>query len=450
VFFLVPSIKSYVIAIIAVSISAILLDSSMVFWSYYGIPVFTLPFSVVTLTFIYVLRLLQFPLIPKFIKKTPEETLDYYCSNVLRYKGSERTIFLPFSGRWSVWQGFSGKWTHHGCWKYAYDFIINDDNSKSYRNKGQNIEDYYAYRKPVLSPSRGRVVKVINNLPDNPIGQVDKTNNWGNLIIYQDYRGYFVEISHFASDSVRIKEGDWVERGTLLGLCGNSGYSPQPHIHVQVQLTEEVGACTLPFSFVSYASEGHFYSNNLPEENEVIETIYDNKELDIKTSFILDDTYTYDVIRDDRIIDTITLTVKMALDGTFYFDTGNGKLYFGKHEGTFYFYRVDGNDKYLKLFFLALPRLPLTFKDNMKWEDYIPIGLLLTGFKRTFTQFLTSFHTGFVKTRSMHTFKSKNLVEGSLPTKTLGRNQYVAVKFDDQVGFKTITVGNLSMERCEK
>ena len=56
-------------------------------------------------------------------------------------------------------------------------------------------------------------------------------------------------------------------------MCGNSGYSPQPHIHIQVQATEEIGSQTIPFSFFGYTISGKFYANNLPEENEIIESL---------------------------------------------------------------------------------------------------------------------------------------------------------------------------------
>ena len=50
-----------------------------------------------------------------------------------------------------------------------------------------------------------------------------------------------------------MKPGEWVERGAVLGLCGNSGYSPQPHIHVQVQASDSPEAAT----FADSASWAH-------------------------------------------------------------------------------------------------------------------------------------------------------------------------------------------------
>ena len=58
--YLVPSIKSYIIALSAVAVSTLVVAATKVFWAYYGIPVFTLPFNLVTLFFLYVLGLVQF------------------------------------------------------------------------------------------------------------------------------------------------------------------------------------------------------------------------------------------------------------------------------------------------------------------------------------------------------------------------------------------------------
>jgi len=436
--FLIPSISSYLIAIIGVIISTILLSATKTFWALYGIPAFTLPFNLVSLSMIYVLGLLNYPLIAKIIRKTPEETLDFYLTNLKRFKGFERTLHLPFAGVWTVWQGFNGKWTHKGAWKYAYDFIITDEQGRSYIGSGTRLEDYYAYRKPVLSPVRGRIVRVINDIPDNPIGEVNRENNWGNLVIIFDERGFYVEISHFAYNSIKVKEGDWVEVGSFLGLCGNSGYSPQPHIHIQAQLTDLIGAATVPFSFVSYVSDNLFYSNDLPKEGEKVEPIYTDKTLDLKTSFVLDNKFFYDVYVKGEKVAELNLVVKMASDGTFYFDSGKGKLYFGKANSTFYFYRFDGTDEYLKLFFLALAKMPLAYRRNLAWKDFIPIKIFLNSVEKSIVLFISSFYHEFASVEYFAKFINERVIESEVTFPLKDKKKKFKVLIDDYFGFKEI------------
>ncbi|WP_457642841.1 urea transporter [Persephonella sp.] len=444
--FLIPSIRSYIIAVIAVISSTIVLSAVKTFWAFYGIPAFTLPFNFISLTFLYVLGLVGFPLIAKVIRKTPEETLDYYITSINRFKGYSISIHLPFSGKWTVWQGFDGKWTHKGSWKYAYDFVITDENGKTYRNDGLQLTDYYAYRKPVLSPVRGRVVKVVSDLPDNPIGQVDRENNWGNLVIIYDIRGFYVEISHLAHKSISVKEGDWVEVGSFIGLCGNSGYSPQPHIHIQVQPSPEIGSYTLPFSFVSYTSGNRFFSNNLPSEGEVVEPVFPDKSLELKMTFILDYQFVYDVKIGGKQIDQLKLVVKMAPDGTFYFDSGRGQLYFGKHEGTFYFYRIDGNDPYLKLFFMALPRMPLFYRKGMYWEDHIPIKIVSEGLTRAGILFLSSFNHNLASVKYTGIWAEEGVMEGKIHSTLPKLESTTYVQLDETIGIKKVQVDDIMIE----
>lgn len=445
--FLIPSPKSYLLAMICVSMSIPIIDSVQIFWSYYGIPGFTLPFVTVTLTFVYVLGLVSYPQMTRFFKATPEENLDHYLTNRHRYRGLERTLSLPFAGKWTVWQGFDGQWTHQGSWKYAYDFVITDEEGHSHQNEGHEPGDYYAFRKPVLSPVRGRVIEIIRDLPDNPIGEVDRINNWGNLVIIEDPRGFFVELSHFAYDSVTVEKGQWVERNTFLGLCGNSGYSPQPHIHVQAQAAGAIGSYTLPFSFVHYLAGSTYHANELPAEASVIEAIFPEKSLELKTTFVLDDRFQYSVLRQGKVVDALTITVKMAADGTFYFDSGEGQLYFGTHEGTFYFYRMEGEDEYLRAMFLALPRLPLTFKADLEWHDFVPVGAVTHGFKKIAYQFFSSFYHNLARTRVDLHWISQPHIEGKISSQTLKMKKEAWVELDERIGFKTIKYDNLELRR---
>jgi len=46
--------------------------------------------------------------------------------------------------------------------------------------------------------------------------------------------GPYVLVAHLRQGSVSVAVGDVVERGQVIGHCGNSGNSTQPHVHVQV------------------------------------------------------------------------------------------------------------------------------------------------------------------------------------------------------------------------
>jgi len=388
-----------------------------------------------------------YPLMAKCPGLTPEETVDNYLANRLRYPGEQRTLSLPFAGRWTVWQGVNGHWTHKGAWRHAYDFVIADELGNTHGGDGSRLEDYYCYRRPVLSPVRGQVARVIDNCRDSSIGSVDTADNWGNLVVLYDPRGFHVEISHFAEKSIGVKEGDWVARGATLGLCGNSGYSPEPHIHVQVQADATVGATTLPFSFVSFSNDGHYYANDGLYEQQQVEPLTVDQRLDRATNFVLDDVHEYDVLRDDRVVDHLSLTVKMAADGTFYFQSDRGRLYFGKHDGTFYFYRVEGSDPWLRRIFLALPRLPLAHQAKLSWCDYVPVNVAASGLRKIAARFLGSFWPSLAKVQVTQQFLSRERVHSEIQSKALRVCKSAEVALASDTGFASVTIDNIELRR---
>ncbi|WP_459097576.1 hypothetical protein [Devosia sp. A449] len=64
-------------------------------------------------------------------------------------------------------------------------------------------------------------MSVVNNLPDNPIGQTDIENPAGNHVVLD------LGNREFAFSRI-VSAGDVVDVGSKRGLCGNSGTS-EPH-----------------------------------------------------------------------------------------------------------------------------------------------------------------------------------------------------------------------------
>ncbi|MFT5171809.1 MAG: urea transporter [Candidatus Marinamargulisbacteria bacterium] len=446
--FLIPSIQSFIFAVIAVAVSTLLMNAVQVFWAQYGIPAFTLPFNVVTLAFVYVLGLLNHELRPILYKPTPEETLDHYLTT--KSRGIELfgcTLSLPFDGYWSVWQGFDGKWTHQGNWKHGYDFVIVDENGETHGSDGTKLDDYFCFDKDVKSPARGRVTKVVNDIVDNPIGSVDSVNNWGNLVLIYDDRGYYVEMSHFKKASIVVKVGDWVEPGAIIGKCGNSGYSPQPHIHLQVQTTHEMGSPTMPFRFVRYLENASFKANGLPAEKSRVKNCEIDPYYEQICTFILDEVHGYDVLRGDAKVADLNLTVKMSPDGTFFLDSGAGKIYLGKVDGTFYFFHTEGKDKFLKMMYLSLSKFPLNYSPSMEWEDRIPSQVMFRGPKRLMASLVNTVSPNLLKTGSVMRFKSKTEIESIISTPFFKTQERVSVKLDPFTRIQEVKYGEFTLRR---
>jgi len=436
--FFIPNIRSYLIAIIAVILSVILIDAFEVFFNLYSLPVYTLPFNIITILFI-LLGSLGYKYFNFSIKETPEKSLEYYLSNIFRFGGSDIKINLPFSGKWSVYQAFDDEWTHKGDFKYAYDFVIKID-GKTYMDDGRYLENYYAFGQSVLAPISGYVVALRDDLDDNVIGNVDRINNWGNYIIIKSLDGsFYVEISHLMKHSITVKVGDYVEMGQIIGKCGNSGYSPEPHIHIQVQTSPYLGAKTIPFKFIDYIKDNFLYYYSLPKKNEEIEAVIVDNTNKLRVNFILDDKYVYEVYEEEEKKEEIEFNVKMNEKGEFYFTDGKNRLYFYLGEKMFYFYEYDGDESYLKNLFKLSPRIPLTNK-SVKYKDILPFNLLLNGIKKYLFEFLLSFN---------YNIFNKPVIYEKKPFEIKSKFGKVTFSFYEK-GFKTIEFNNKKLIRINK
>ena len=436
--FLIPNIRSYTIALIGIILSVILIDAFEVFFNLYSLPVYTLPFNIITVLFI-LLTSIGYKYFNFAIKGTPEKSLEYYLSNVFRFGGNDIKINLPFSGKWVVYQAFDDEWTHKGEYKYAYDFVIKK-NGKTYQNEGKFLEDYYAFGEAVLAPISGYVVGLRDDLEDNFIGNVDRVNNWGNYIIIKSLDGsFYVEISHLMKHSITVKVGDYVEMGQIIGKCGNSGYSPEPHIHIQVQNTPYLGAKTLPFKFIDYIKDDFLHYYSLPKKNEEIEAVVVDKTSKIRFNFILDDEFIYEVFENNEKKDEVKFKVEMNEKGEFYLTDGFNKLYFYINEKMFYFYEYDGSESYLKELFKLSPRIPFIAK-QIRYQDVLPINLLLRGVQKYLIELLLSFN---------YNIFNKPVVYEKNPLEINSKFGKVTFSFYEK-GFKIIEFNNKKLIRIEK
>jgi murein DD-endopeptidase MepM/ murein hydrolase activator NlpD len=122
--------------------------------------------------------------------------------------------------------------------RYAYDLFITDENGKTHRGDGKAIEDYYSFGQAILAPADGLVVKAKDGIRDNPeLGSIDIRARifHGNFVVIRHAQGEYSHLAHFKKGSLTVKEGDEVRQGQVIGLCGNSGHSLEPHLHFHLQ-----------------------------------------------------------------------------------------------------------------------------------------------------------------------------------------------------------------------
>jgi murein DD-endopeptidase MepM/ murein hydrolase activator NlpD len=155
---------------------------------------------------------------------------------------------LPFKGEWSVtWGGDTKEQNYHVesvAQKNAFDFLIYDEKGLTHKGTGEANEDYYAFGKELYAPCDGEVVLVVDGIKDNIPGVLNPIYIPGNTVIIKTANGEFVFFAHFKQHSIVVKQGQKVTTGALLGVCGNSGNSSEPHLHFHLQNTEDMTKAT--------------------------------------------------------------------------------------------------------------------------------------------------------------------------------------------------------------
>ncbi|MCD8827538.1 M23 family metallopeptidase [Staphylococcus gallinarum] len=144
---------------------------------------------------------------------------------------------MPIDKTWSVvWGGHNELLNYHYPYinqRYAYDLVIRKD-GRSYKGNGGDNNDYFAFNQKIFSPQEGVVVDIKNNERDNIPGEMTKEKPLGNYVVIRHMENEYSLIAHFKNQSITVVPGDIVKKGQLLGKCGNSGNSTEPHIHFQL------------------------------------------------------------------------------------------------------------------------------------------------------------------------------------------------------------------------
>jgi len=376
--FTIPGIASFLTAMLAVVLTGLLLIVCQDLLFVHGLPLIALPYIGVTLVFLLALRT-RLSVAPPWLAALPGmPEQNYESARLARVRNGDVNsvpLLLPVFGRWQVYQGFDGEHTHRPPWQHALDFYITED-GKSFAGEGDALEDFYCFGLPVLSPVQGQVVRVCDHLADNPPGDVDVKNNWGNFVLIRLDSGLHVLLAHLRQHSVKVKESEWIIPGKLLASCGNSGRSPQPHLHLQVQRSPRLGSATVAFhlcSLLRHEGEGagEYLINVRPQVGDTLEAAVVDPRLAQPLHLPVGRQFTYRVAGEGLAPDTLRhLQVELTLLGQFRLasDTGASAA-FEEKNGVLAFYDRQGpTDILLDTWLLACGLTPLS-ENAHRWRD---------------------------------------------------------------------------------
>ena len=146
-------------------------------------------------------------------------------------------------------------------------------------SKPTSLDDYLVFGKTVMAIGDGTVVEVGNKFPEarmqNPqeysedffcelveelLPQIGLLNTLsGNYIVLDHGNDEYSFYAHLSEASIGVDVGDEVEKGDVIAQVGNTGHSPEPHLHFHLMDSQSVfEANGLPVMFENVpATETH-------------------------------------------------------------------------------------------------------------------------------------------------------------------------------------------------
>jgi hypothetical protein len=146
--------------------------------------------------------------------------------------------------------------------RFAIDFVQMTPQGRITEGSNKVLANYPFYGDEVVSATAGRVVGVVDNLPDRDLnfGRLSApfaADAGGNHVVVQVGPGHYAFYAHLIPGSVMVKVGQRVKVGDTLGLLGNSGNSNAPHLHFQLMDgPSPLGSEGIPYTFSSFTAEG--------------------------------------------------------------------------------------------------------------------------------------------------------------------------------------------------
>jgi urea transporter/murein DD-endopeptidase MepM/ murein hydrolase activator NlpD len=347
-----------------------------------GLEVLILPFNLTVLISLFGMRqrlVNRAPVQLDVLGDSPEESLYRHQARVARFGWTLPVrLSLPFRGAWTVTQGWNGKDTHVDAWRHGWDFEVADERGATCRSPGTQLTDYHCYKLPVLAPADGLCVTVIDGQPDNPVGEPDLIQNWGNVVVIRHAHGLFSVLAHLSPSSIKVTEGQTVKRGDQVGSCGSSGRSSVPHLHCQLQGTAVLGAPTLPGELHDVVLEDEddaaILGCHVPREGERLRNLVEDLRLQRALRFPAGRRWTFDVSLErwgdhtETIVSEVTLLGDRRLRSI---ETGATLTFV--EDPVFVCLELAGpGESVLAAFHVALHRVPLEMQAAIQWDDLIP------------------------------------------------------------------------------
>lgn len=172
---------------------------------------------------------------------------------------SPNDYLFPMAGTWYVAVApnlhVPHRWAANE--EFAFDLSVTGGDGRFHKGDGTRLDDYYAYGKDVRAVADGTVVEVATDateandrlqrpgesakdfemrtiMAQNELLAKSYKAPLGNYVILRHNGGEYSHYAHLKQGSVKVKAGDTVPRGQVIGQLGHTGNSTEPHLHFQL------------------------------------------------------------------------------------------------------------------------------------------------------------------------------------------------------------------------
>ena len=219
------------------------------------------------------------PLVPLDPKFGVPAVANFEAAKVAIEPGKPVVVQPPLrGGGWVDFNGCCASLQHRGAVmafngvpkapeRFAIDFMTLDSDRRLMSGAVARNESYAAYGAPVYAVADGTVIEaydgVAERIPTKPREQIRFDTAGGNYVVTDIGHGHYAFFAHLKTGSVRVKIGERVKAGAIIGELGDTGNSDAPHLHFHVMDGPSPFASNgIPYVFSAFAVAGRLSADN--------------------------------------------------------------------------------------------------------------------------------------------------------------------------------------------
>lgn len=147
--------------------------------------------------------------------------------------------------------------------RFGIDYLVIDTAGRTFSGDRADNASYFAHGAEAIAVADGIVAATVDGILENVPGvnsravPITLETVGGNHVVLDIGGGRYAFYAHLQPGSLRVRKGDRVRRGQVLGLVGNSGNSTEPHLHFHLSDgVSPLGAQGIPYAHDPLVVEG--------------------------------------------------------------------------------------------------------------------------------------------------------------------------------------------------